>query len=60
LAAIAGSAPETQALRDLAVALRPDEVTRRPLEELWAYALRVLDELAGGHDTPRSRSFWKR
>jgi Ca-activated chloride channel family protein len=60
LAAIAGSAPETQPLRDLALALRAEEAARRPLEELWAHALRVLDELAGGHDAPRGRAFWKR
>jgi Ca-activated chloride channel family protein len=52
-------------LRDLADALRPDAIRARPLDDLWAEALRVLDAVASGSPAPigtpeRGRSFWRR
>ncbi|HLL68514.1 MAG TPA: VIT domain-containing protein [Micromonosporaceae bacterium] len=64
-----GAGVGAEPLRRLAEALRPDTFAARPLEELWAYALRILDEVAGraappdpgdAPDGPRRAPFWKR
>jgi Ca-activated chloride channel homolog len=50
-------------LRELVEALRPEEIARRPLDELWAHAIRVLEGYAGrstGPESPRRSAFWKR
>ncbi|MCO1655634.1 VIT domain-containing protein [Pseudonocardia humida] len=62
LAALADDGP----LRDLAEALRPEAVRGRPLDELLADVLRVLDAVAAGSAAgsaprrDRRRSFWRR
>jgi Ca-activated chloride channel family protein len=60
LAVLAGRGP----LRELAEALRPEAIRARPFEQLWAYALEVLDAVAGGAPGPgqpgRGSSFWRR
>jgi hypothetical protein len=60
LAALVGDGP----LRELAEALRPEAIQRRPFEELWAYALQILDAMAGPTPGPaqpdRGSSFWRR
>jgi Ca-activated chloride channel family protein len=51
------------ALRELAELLRPEEIARRPLADLWDHAIRVLEAFAGrttGPDPERRSAFWKR
>jgi Ca-activated chloride channel family protein len=52
LAVLARSGP----LHELAQALRPEALAGRPLDEIWAEALRVLDEYAGRE--PKRKRFW--
>jgi Ca-activated chloride channel homolog len=56
------TALDLPALRPLAEALRPDEIARRDLDELWQQVLKALDQYAGGSTPPASRrsAFWKR
>jgi Ca-activated chloride channel family protein len=55
LAVLATSGP----LHELAQALRPEALAGRPIDEVWAEALRLLDEYAGPSSGERKRSFWK-
>jgi Ca-activated chloride channel family protein len=59
LAALAASGP----LRELAETLRPETILSRPLDELWASTLEVLDTVANGSSAPaepdRNSSFWR-
>ncbi len=57
------AALEVDALRELAEALRPEEIAKRNLDDLWDHVLRKLDAFAGRSaqpDAPRRSAFWKR